>query len=383
MSLLLESMVKSIAHITSLMGSSWLASLCGFLISVLLIFALVDINNISTFKHGLIKNTFKHLAKIIKYSISCMASLWLALKRFFFPVAIFDEASVTLTFSSNTKYITSNMVKPYHKIVANVVVPDSVISIGDKAFYQCSALTSIKIPNSVISIGQSAFDGCTCLSSMTLPSSLVCMGSHAFTDCSKLTSISIPPNVRELSEGVFKNCSALKSVTLNHELIFIKESAFEYCRALQSITFNNRLIMINEKAFAFCSSLTLIRILGNTLISVKSFAHSALTTIEIFKKLDTLNWHTAFADCKSIKNLFVPDPEEFRKKYFLEGIDIKQISMTYAVATHHTTLPTNNPEPFRTSDQFPVDKSLHAAKIPAADPPITPINDHLHNSASR
>ena len=49
----------------------------------------------------------------------------------------------------------------------NTTIPNSVISIGSSAFYQCSGLTSIIIPNSVTSIGSSAFFFCSSLTSVT------------------------------------------------------------------------------------------------------------------------------------------------------------------------------------------------------------------------
>ena len=70
-----------------------------------------------------------------------------------------------------------------------IVIPDSVTSIGDWAFWDCSGLTSITIPNSVISIGKEAFERCSGLTSVTIPDSVTSIGDYAFWNCSKLKEV--------------------------------------------------------------------------------------------------------------------------------------------------------------------------------------------------
>ena len=69
------------------------------------------------------------------------------------------------------------------------VIPDSVTSIFEGAFYNCTGLTSVTIPDSVTSIGISAFSGCSSLTSITIPDSVTSIGSYAFNSCSSLGSI--------------------------------------------------------------------------------------------------------------------------------------------------------------------------------------------------
>ena len=68
------------------------------------------------------------------------------------------------------------------------VIPHSVTSIGNSAFYQMG-LTSLTIPDGIISIGQGAFSGCDLMTSITIPSSVVSIGFQAFWYCVKLENI--------------------------------------------------------------------------------------------------------------------------------------------------------------------------------------------------
>ena len=69
------------------------------------------------------------------------------------------------------------------KEITELVVPQSMTSIGHYSFEGCSGMTSITIPNSVTSIGDYAFSGCSGLSSVTIPKSVTSIGNYAFEKC--------------------------------------------------------------------------------------------------------------------------------------------------------------------------------------------------------
>ena len=94
----------------------------------------------------------------------------------------------------------------------NSVIPTSVESIGEYAFYGCSGLTSVTIPTSVESIGERAFSGCSGLTSVTIPSSVTSIGEYAFSWCSGLESVAIPEGVTSIGNYAFWGCSGLTNV---------------------------------------------------------------------------------------------------------------------------------------------------------------------------
>ncbi|MGN0845364.1 MAG: leucine-rich repeat domain-containing protein [Kiritimatiellia bacterium] len=80
----------------------------------------------------------------------------------------------------------------------DATIPNRVTSIGDRAFYNCTSLTSVTIPTSVTNIGKRAFFGCSGLTNVTIPSSVTRIGDWAFFNCSGLTDVTIPNGVTEI-----------------------------------------------------------------------------------------------------------------------------------------------------------------------------------------
>ncbi|MBR4264112.1 MAG: leucine-rich repeat protein [Paludibacteraceae bacterium] len=151
-----------------------------------------------------------------------------------------------IVYSDDTK---ATLLACYTSAQGEIVIPNSVTSIGDRAFYWCSGLTSVTIPNSVTSIGSSAFSGCSGLTSVTIPNKVTSIGSSAFSGCSGLTSVTIPNSVTSIGDAAFGWCTGLTSVTIPNSVTSIGSRAFSGCSGLTSVTIPNKVTSIGYDAF--------------------------------------------------------------------------------------------------------------------------------------
>ena len=163
--------------------------------------------------------------------------------------------------------------------LTSITIPNSVTSVGDGAFGECTGLTSITIPNSVTSIGRGAFGRCTGLTSITIPDSVTSIGDEAFWDCTSLTSITIPNSVTSIGNDAFFSCSRLTRITIPNSVTSIGNGAFWGCTGLTSITIPNSVTSIGNGAFANCTSLRSITI-SNSVTSIGGSAFNGCTGLK-------------------------------------------------------------------------------------------------------
>lgn len=195
----------------------------------------------------------------------------------------------------------------YYTDIIEIVVPGSVIRIGEEAFDGCFNLKSVTINEGTKYIGNYAFYFCENLREISLPDSIIQIGynvfsgvpydyeitnsatyignhllwvedslsgtytvkegtrsiaaeafAFAYTDQSELQEIIFPETLKGIGEGAFCGCTGIKSIDLPSSVEYIAEFAFASCENLKKIVMPGGVSYIGEEAFDGCNNLTTI-----------------------------------------------------------------------------------------------------------------------------
>jgi uncharacterized repeat protein (TIGR02543 family) len=242
--------------------------------------------------------------------------------------------------NNNTKYVKLDLSGS-----SFVEIPEKafLIETSDATITPCQTLVEIIMPNSVTTIGAYAFVACFNLTSVTIGSGVNKIGDDSFTFCRNLTTINvatentkysaeggilynknkttlvaypsakgfvnIPNGVTTIGVRAFYNC-LITNVTIPNSVTSIEESAFIGCLNLTSVTFTatSQVKSIGERAFIFCEKLTGITIPD----SVESIGNNAfdsctnLASVTIGSGVETIGLAT-FADCTNLTSVTIPD----------------------------------------------------------------------------
>ena len=241
-------------------------------------------------------------------------------------------------------------------------------TIGDRAFYECTAIKKIVIPKSVITVGESIFfncnnltvccelelrpsgwhrdwdkDNCTVIwggleegttndgikwklstdylvkivgysgtgENVVIPDningySVVEISDMAFSGENMITSVELPAGIGKIGSSAFENCTELKSINIPM-IEIISPRAFYNCRALESIIIPSSVSQIEKEAFWNCAGLKTVTLNeGLTSIGVYSFKScTSLKTVNIPTSVEKISMY-AFENCKSLEKITIP-----------------------------------------------------------------------------
>ena len=240
-------------------------------------------------------------------------------------------------------YVFSSNKAPWHDFtrpIKQIIIENGITRIGNCAFQGCGSLTSttLDIPNSVISIGEQAFYGCN-LTAITLPNSVTHIEAKAFYGCSSLKKINIPGNTINIGEQAFYLCSNMEEIKVELEnmnykdldgVLYSKDGstllqfplakstsydivngttrindyAFDGCKNIVSVNIPNTITTIGNYAFSSCSNLTSI-IIPNSVTYIGEYVFDncqKLTTIDIPYSVQSIGTR-AFFNCTGLNSI--------------------------------------------------------------------------------
>ncbi len=146
----------------------------------------------------------------------------------------------------------------YRYYLRNVILPDSLQTMGTYVFYQCYDLQEIEIPKKVKVINDYAFHDCNQLKKVSFPTTLTHIKYSAFGSNYQLTDLVLPDSLVEMGNYAFQYCSRIDSVVIPSRITTIGYALFNECTRLKYVKFPDKLTTIRSYAFQSCPIDTLI-----------------------------------------------------------------------------------------------------------------------------
>ena len=191
-----------------------------------------------------------------------------------------------------------------------ITIPESVTELS-AAVFKSSGITAISLPSTMTTIGSEAFSGCVSLASVTLPDGLTALGEKAFYNCSALSgTVSVPGGVKTISANAFYGCSALTGLMLEEGTQSIGDYAFSGCSAMTGeLVVPSTVTTIGQNAFYGCSQLTKLTLQeGLQSIGARAFTNcSKLSGTLVIPNSVTRVDMNAFYDCRALTGLVLSE----------------------------------------------------------------------------
>lgn len=221
-----------------------------------------------------------------------------------------DGTSVTVT--------NQNISNPYYSSypTGNLEIPSSVeynsvtylvTEIGDYAFSSCVGLHNVVIPNTVTTIGQSAFHYCNNIDSLYIGSGVTTIGDYAFFHCLSLHSLVIPNSVTTIGQSAFQDCLDIDSLYIGSGVTYIGAEAFRGCTGLKYLFYNISSpgrILPDLHGGGDTNILFYFMDINHITSPFKSTQTPLFTTLVIGDSVKTLAYN-AFADRNTIRTIII------------------------------------------------------------------------------
>ena len=205
---------------------------------------------------------------------------------------------------------------------SEIEIPKTVRTIGEKAFYSCSGLTSVTMPDSITTIRQQAFDQCSGLTSIIIPDSVTSIGTTAFRGCRSLSSVKLSDNITILSSSTFENCTSLTSIEIPNGVTSIGDGCFKNCPSLTSITIPDSVTTLGalyrNYVFSGCTSLPVVNGIRYADTCAVEAVDKNLTEYTFKNNIRFIS-SGAFKNCTALKTLTIPGGVAIIPEYAFSG----------------------------------------------------------------
>lgn len=231
----------------------------------------------------------------------------------------------------------------------NLVIPNSVTTIGDWAFGGCEGFTgNLVIPNSVTTIGEGAFASCRHFSgTLTIPNSVTTISGNAFAVCSGFTGmLTIPDSVTTIGDWAFSCCEGFTGLTIGSSVTTIGNNAFQICLGFEgNLVIPNSVTTIGEEAFLNCAGFTGTLTIPNSVTSINGNAFEYCNGIEQITVEAGNAVYDSRNNCNGIietstnmlitgcKNAVIPNTVVSIGEYAFSGCEMDSINIPNSVVT--------------------------------------------------
>ena len=148
-------------------------------------------------------------------------------------------------------------------LTGDLVIPNSVKEIGEKAFYDCTGFNgTLTLSNALSVIPEDAFRYCSSLTGdLVIPNSVKEIGNSAFGYCTGFNgTLTLSNKLETIGRSAFLGCSGFKgSLILPNSLTTIGEMAFQECKGFTDLTLPNALSVIPLQVFQYCNNIKTIK----------------------------------------------------------------------------------------------------------------------------
>ena len=206
--------------------------------------------------------------------------------------------------------------------IERIVLPDTVTSLGNSSFNDCTGLKEVTLSNGLTEIGYAAFRSCSSLTDVVIPDSVTLIQDRAFNDCTSLSNVVLSNAITEIPNDMFSNCGALTDVTLPEKLERIGTRSFENCASLAAISLPETVSYIDSDAFAG-SGLTEIEIPAACYhIGSSAFENCAgLASVVLNEGVENIGG-SCFRNCDSLTSITIPNGVKEIGSYVFDGCEM-------------------------------------------------------------